>query len=469
MTPLEPGYHKADSRLPLPKEGSLGERKIKHDKGNARLPLPEYQETAISEKKFKLLKREDRSVQEKTEALTRLFPLKERKARKLRMQRTVEYINKNRKALVQKVKDLPDQSFHFRPKEHGMKREEMFNLNLSIDKEGRERVFILPKKEILGEGTSKFVRSGLDFDEEARIGWAKVKSPDAFKEAHKEFHLQQKFGEAYICCSYEIAKSDQAKKKMYIIMPEYNLGSLFSWLEKQGLKALSPSMIKDLSMAICELINKFHSAKVILADCKPENFLLHQEDEHIRVGYNDFGLSYMLKEGDFSPYGGSPAYASPEVVKANRMDASLYEEYQECEHELELYAKGSIQYQETVDEMNDLVVQMKALKQSVGPERDVYTAGLTLSFFFRKKFPFWITPALDWYPDICEYMINPDRYEKVYSEKRAEIQGGNKHPSLDRILFHMTDPDPMKRWRMVHVLQALEKVDWKKDPYLKAS
>ena len=54
------------------------------------------------------------------------------------------------------------------------------------------------------------------------------------------------------------------------------------------------------------------SHKVVHRDLKPENLLL---DSHDQVKIADFGLSNLMKDGEFlSTSCGSPNYAAPEVV-----------------------------------------------------------------------------------------------------------------------------------------------------------
>ena len=55
-----------------------------------------------------------------------------------------------------------------------------------------------------------------------------------------------------------------------------------------------------------------HSHKVAHRDLKPENLLLDSEN---RVKIADFGLSNLMKDGEFLRTScGSPNYAAPEVV-----------------------------------------------------------------------------------------------------------------------------------------------------------
>ena len=64
-----------------------------------------------------------------------------------------------------------------------------------------------------------------------------------------------------------------------------------------------------------------HSHKVVHRDLKPENLLL---DSQSQVKIADFGLSNLMKDGEFlSTSCGSPNYAAPEVV-SGKLYAGMY-------------------------------------------------------------------------------------------------------------------------------------------------
>jgi carbon catabolite-derepressing protein kinase len=91
---------------------------------------------------------------------------------------------------------------------------------------------------------------------------------------------------------------------------EYAGGELFDYIVSKG--RLPESEARRLFQQIISAVEHCHRHKIVHRDLKPENVLL---DADMNVKIADFGLSNLMRDGDFLQTScGSPNYASPEVI-----------------------------------------------------------------------------------------------------------------------------------------------------------
>lgn len=102
----------------------------------------------------------------------------------------------------------------------------------------------------------------------------------------------------------------QTPTKLYMVLPLYNGGELFTILKKQ--RRFSEDRTKFYAAEIALGLGHLHSNGIIYRDLKPENLLL-DKDGHI--GLTDFGLSKRVSVGDSSyTFCGTPEYLAPEII-----------------------------------------------------------------------------------------------------------------------------------------------------------
>lgn len=109
-----------------------------------------------------------------------------------------------------------------------------------------------------------------------------------------------------ILCSYDViaAPSD------IVMVIEYLSGELFDYIVKRG--KMPEDEARRFFQQIMSALDYCHSHNIVHRDLKPENLLL---DEHLNVKIADFGLSNIMRDGDFLKTScGSPNYAAPEVI-----------------------------------------------------------------------------------------------------------------------------------------------------------
>ena len=92
---------------------------------------------------------------------------------------------------------------------------------------------------------------------------------------------------------------------------EYVSGrELFDYILKHG--KLKESEARRFFQQIISGVDYCHRHMVVHRDLKPENLLL---DQNLNVKIADFGLSNMMRDGEFLRTScGSPNYAAPEVI-----------------------------------------------------------------------------------------------------------------------------------------------------------
>ena len=97
----------------------------------------------------------------------------------------------------------------------------------------------------------------------------------------------------------------------YIVMViEYLEGELFDYIVKRG--RMPENEARRFFQQIICAVEYCHQFKIVHRDLKPENLLL---DHALNVKIADFGLSNVMRDGDFLKTScGSPNYAAPEVI-----------------------------------------------------------------------------------------------------------------------------------------------------------
>ena len=97
---------------------------------------------------------------------------------------------------------------------------------------------------------------------------------------------------------------------IYIVLEYVPGGELYNSIERRG--RFPENEARRYFQQIISAIGYCHSHKVAHRDIKPENILL-DEQNNIKIG--DFGLSNVLRDGQFFKTScGSPNYAAPEVI-----------------------------------------------------------------------------------------------------------------------------------------------------------
>ncbi len=88
--------------------------------------------------------------------------------------------------------------------------------------------------------------------------------------------------------------------------------NIFYWPILKFKKQLTEDEARAMFQQLISAIEHCHRHKIVHRDLKPENVLM---DAKGNVKIADFGLSNLMKDGDFLQTScGSPNYASPEVI-----------------------------------------------------------------------------------------------------------------------------------------------------------
>eukprot|EP00300_Choanocystis_sp_HF-7_P009458 c16447_g1_i3.p1 GENE.c16447_g1_i3~~c16447_g1_i3.p1 ORF type:complete len:457 (+),score=82.54 c16447_g1_i3:257-1627(+) len=123
----------------------------------------------------------------------------------------------------------------------------------------------------------------------------------------REIQILKMFRHPHITKLYEVIYT---ATDVFMIMEYVSGGELFDYIVTHG--KLAESKARLFFQQIISAVDYCHRHMVVHRDLKPENLLL---DEHDNVKVADFGLSNIMKDGDFlSTSCGSPNYAAPEVI-----------------------------------------------------------------------------------------------------------------------------------------------------------
>ena len=135
----------------------------------------------------------------------------------------------------------------------------------------------------------------------------KIKSSQMDKKIKREITVLKLFRHPHIIRLYDVMETTT---DIFMIMEFINRGELFDYIVQNG--KLTESAARRFFQQIVSGVEYCHHYQVAHRDLKPENLLL---DSELNVKIADFGLSNLMKDGDFLKTAcGSPNYAAPEVV-----------------------------------------------------------------------------------------------------------------------------------------------------------
>ena len=100
---------------------------------------------------------------------------------------------------------------------------------------------------------------------------------------------------------------------IFLVIEYVSGGELFDYIVSKG--RLSADEARNFFHQIISGVEYCHFQKIVHRDLKPENLLL---DSNLNVKIADFGLSNLMRDGDFLRTScGSPNYAAPEVISGH--------------------------------------------------------------------------------------------------------------------------------------------------------
>ncbi|MBU2669317.1 protein kinase [Actinoplanes bogorensis] len=100
-------------------------------------------------------------------------------------------------------------------------------------------------------------------------------------------------------------------------------GSLRNHLRAEG--TLAPSAAADLLAQVAAALTQAHELGVVHRDVKPDNILLHQDQDRLAVRLTDFGIARVLDTAGLTTPNavvGTPHYMAPEAIQGEAVPAS---------------------------------------------------------------------------------------------------------------------------------------------------
>lgn len=138
----------------------------------------------------------------------------------------------------------------------------------------------------------------------------KLKKMDMGAKVRTEIDILRLFSHPHIIRLYEVIDTPT---DIYTIMEFVSGGELFDYIVGKG--KLEEKEARYFFQQIISGVEYCHLHMVVHRDLKPENLLLDSDN---RVKIADFGLSNMMRDGQFLKTScGSPNYAAPEVISGN--------------------------------------------------------------------------------------------------------------------------------------------------------
>ncbi|KAK4054752.1 Protein kinase [Microbotryomycetes sp. JL201] len=138
------------------------------------------------------------------------------------------------------------------------------------------------------------------------ISKRKISTPEMSNRVHREIQYLSLLRHPHIIKLYDVI----ATSNDIVMVIEYLSGELFDYIVRRG--KMPEDEARRFFQQIISALEYCHSHNIVHRDLKPENLLL---DEHLNVKIADFGLSNIMKDGDFLKTScGSPNYAAPEVI-----------------------------------------------------------------------------------------------------------------------------------------------------------
>ncbi|KAH7640307.1 AMP-activated protein kinase alpha subunit [Dermatophagoides farinae] len=135
----------------------------------------------------------------------------------------------------------------------------------------------------------------------------KIKNLDVVGKIRREIQYLKLFRHPHIIKLYQVISTPT---DIFMIMEYVSGRELFDYILKHG--KLKESEARRFFQQIISGVDYCHRHMVVHRDLKPENLLL---DQNLNVKIADFGLSNMMRDGEFLRTScGSPNYAAPEVI-----------------------------------------------------------------------------------------------------------------------------------------------------------
>ncbi|CAJ0929173.1 unnamed protein product, partial [Mesorhabditis belari] len=184
--------------------------------------------------------------------------------------------------------------------------------------------------ETLGSGTFGKVKVGVHEVTGYKVAIkmmsrAVIKHLDVANKIRREIQNLSQFSHPHIIQLYAVVSTPT---HIFMVMEYVSGGELFEYIVKKG--SLNTNDARRFFQQIISGVSYCHNHFVVHRDLKPENLLL---DKDLNVKIADFGLSNMMRDGDFLRTScGSPNYAAPEVISG-----MLY-----CGPEVDIWSCGVI-------------------------------------------------------------------------------------------------------------------------------
>ncbi|KAK2955550.1 putative Serine/threonine protein kinase OSK3 [Blattamonas nauphoetae] len=135
----------------------------------------------------------------------------------------------------------------------------------------------------------------------------KIKSLNMDSKVRREISIMKLFNHPHVVKLYEVIGTD---RNIFMIMEFISGGEMFDYIVTKG--KIPEDEARRFFQQIISGVEYCHKHKVVHRDLKPENILLDSKN-NVKIG--DFGLSNMMRDGDFLTTScGSPNYAAPEVI-----------------------------------------------------------------------------------------------------------------------------------------------------------
>ncbi|KAL8286785.1 hypothetical protein RQP46_004313 [Phenoliferia psychrophenolica] len=134
----------------------------------------------------------------------------------------------------------------------------------------------------------------------------KISTSEMSNRVHREIQYLSLLRHPHIIKLYDVIDTPSD----IVMVIEYLSGELFDYIVRRG--KMPENDARRFFQQIMGALDYCHSHNIVHRDLKPENLLL---DEHLNVKIADFGLSNIMRDGDFLKTScGSPNYAAPEVI-----------------------------------------------------------------------------------------------------------------------------------------------------------